>query len=258
MPAIDRAGLFRGEIKDHGVTLTSKAKLPQFIATFLADELYNEATETFEEWKYEQTITGYFVLVTTDQNGSVIKCFPYDDIMAAVGWDGETYSGLAAMDLKGKRVQFRVGEDTYDGNTRLKVMQIAAEDAEIGLRKLVGKDLTDLDAKFGVASAKPKTAATPKKKAAAPKSKAAPKPPKTTPPKAAVKTKESTESCDEDAAYQACVAANDALPKSVPGEVLDDYWVANVQGIATDTNNVTDEEWPKIRNATLKDIDIPF
>ena len=254
MPQVDRPGLFRGEIKDYGVTLTSKAKLPQFVATFLADELYNEATEKFEEWNYDQTITGYFVLVTTDQHGNVIKCFPYDDIMAAVGWDGVTYSGLAAMDLKGNRVQFRVGEDTYDGNTRLKVMQIAAEDADIGLRKLSGKDLTDIDAKFGVASAaKPKTAATPKKKVAAPKSKK-PKPPKATPPKA----EKPAESCTETEAYQACCDANTALTKPVPSEVMDDYWVTNVTEIAVDTDNVTGEEWVKIRNKTLESIEIPF
>ena len=256
MPAIDRAGLFRGEIKDYGVTLTSKAKLPQFIATFVATELYNEATEEFEEWNYEQTITGYFVLVTTDQQGKVIKCFPYDDIMAATGWDGVTYSGLAAMDLKGKRVQFRVGEDTYDGNTRLKVMQIAAENAEIGLRKLSKAEVADLDAKFAITSptTKPKTAATPKKKAPA-KAKA-PQPGKTKPP--AIQKPVKVESCTEIDAFEACVNANAALATPVPEGVLKDYWVANALELAADSDNVTDAEWAVIRNATLKDIDIPF
>lgn len=254
MPAIDRIGLFRGEIKDFGVTLTSKAKLPQFITTLLATELYNEATEEWDGWQYDQTITGYFVLVTTDQHGNVIKCFPYDDVMSAVDWDGETYSGLASMDLKGKRVQFRVAEDTYDGDTRLKVMQIAAENAEVGLRKLSGKDLTDIDAKFGIASVKPKTAATPKKKTAASQPKAAPKPPKAAAPKAG----KPVETCTEQEAYQACLDANDALTKPVPSEIMDDYWVTAVTEIAADTDNVTDEEWAKIRKATLESIEIPF
>ena len=256
MPVLESTGLFRGEIKDYGVTLTSKKKLPQFIATFQVTEQYNETTEAWDDWtQYEpQTITGYFVLVTTDQHGHIIKCFPYDDIILAVGWDGETYSGLASMDLKGKRVQFRVAEDTYDGTTRMKVMQIAAEDADIGLRKLSGRDLTDLDAKFGIASAKPKTAATPKKKAAASKPAAAPKPPKVTPPK----VEKSVESCTELEAYEACVAANNALAKPVPENVLRDYWVDNVLKIAVDSDNVTGEEWTKVRNATLKNVDIPF
>ena len=254
MPAIDRIGLFKGKIKDYGVTLTSKAKLPQFIATVLADELYNEATEIWDAWEYGQTMTGYHVLATLDSNGIPIKCFPRDEVMDATGWDGETYSGLASMDLKDKRVQFRVGEDTYEGITRLKIMQIAAEDAEIGLRKLTGKDLTDLDAKFGIASTKPKTAATPKKKAAASKSRTAPKPPKAAAPKAG----KPVESCTEQEAYQACLDANDALTKPVPSEIMDDYWVTAVTEIAADTDNVTDEEWAKIRKATLESIEIPF
>lgn len=256
MPAIDQPGLYRGPILDHALGETSKAGLPQFVATFRAMEVRNDATETWDDWNYGQTIIGYFVLATLDDNGKPIKCFPRDDVMDATGWDGITYAGVAAMDVKGRIVQFRVAEDTYDGNTKMKVMKIAAENADIGLRKLSKTEIADLDIKFGIASAaKPKTAATPaKKKAAAPKSKAASKPPKATPPK----VEKSGESCTEDEAYQACVTANGALPKPVPGEVLDDYWVANVQGTAADTNNVTDEEWPKIRNATLKDIDIPF
>lgn len=255
MPAIDRPGLFRGEIRDYGVTLTSKAKLPQFIATFLADELYDEATEKFDEWNYGQTITGYFVLVTTDQHGNVVKCFPYDDIMLAVGWDGETYSGLASMDLKGKRVQFRVGEDTYDGTTRLKVQQIAAEDAEIGLRKLTGKDLTALDSKFAVVSpvsakkaAKPKPTETPKNKATAPKPPTVAKP----------ETEELVDLCTEDEGYQVCLTANAALEKPIPSEVIDNYWLENAEKIAEDTENITSPEWAKIRNATLESIEIPF
>ena len=255
MPAIDRPGFYRGPILDHTVQPTSKAKLPQFVAVLRAMEVYNEATETWDDWNFDQTITGYFVLATLDNNGIPIKCFPRDEVMDATGWDGVTYAGLAAMDLKEKSVQFRVGEDTYDGNTRLKVMQIAAEDASIGLRKLSKNDLADLDAKFGIAStsAKPKTAATPKKKVAAPKSKK-PKPPKATPPKA----EKSGESCTETEAYQACCDANAALTKPVPGEVMDDYWVTNVTEIAADTDNVTGEEWAKIRNKTLESIEIPF
>jgi hypothetical protein len=256
MPQIDRAGLYKGEIKDFGISVTNKAKLPQFIATFLATELFNEAEETWEDWsQYEQTITGYFVLVTLDAHGQVVKCLNYDQLVEAVGWDGETYSSLAAMDLKGKRVQFRVAEDVYEGNTTLKVNWIAAEDAQIGLRKLSEKDLTNLDAKYGAAPAKKKTAATPKNAKKASPKKAAPKPPEAS---GKVDGKSTVKPCTEDEAYQACVNANEKSANSVPNEVLDDYWVTHVTEIAGDTDNVTDDEWPKIRDAVLGDIDIPF
>lgn len=264
MPAIDQPGLYRGPILDHALGCTSKAELPQFVATFRAMEVYNDATETWDDWNYGQTIIGYFVLATLNDQGIPIKCFPRDDVMEAIDWDGLTYAGLAAMDVKGRIVQFRVGEDTYDGNTKMKVMKIAAENADIGLRKLSKNEVADLDAKFGIAStsAKPKTAATPKKKAAS-KSQAlksaAPKPPKATPPKIEKSAEATdTESCTELEAFEACDKANDALTKSVPEQVLKDYWVQNVFDIAADDQNVTDEEWVKVRNATLKDIDIPF
>jgi len=260
MPLIDRAGLYQGEIRDHGITQTRKAKLPQFIVTFLADKVYNDSTDEWDGWEYEQTITGYFVLVTLNERGEVVKCLNYDQVMEATGWDGETYSGLAAMELKGKRIQLRVTEDTYDGDTRLKANWIAAEDADIGLRKLSGKDLTDLDAKFGAVptTAKKPTAAKPGKKSSkAPMPPEAPKPPKANAPKPPEVP--AGESCTQDDAYQACIEANEKLEaKAVPAEVLDDYWTANTTKIAADVKAITGEEWAKIRDATLGDIDIPF
>lgn len=269
MPAIDRPGLYRGPILEHNVGRTRKAGLPQFVATLQAIEVYNDITGDWENWDYDQTITGYFVLATLNDNEIPIKCFPRDYVMDATGWDGVTYAGLEAMDVTGKPVQFRVIENTYrregeaQDSLKMKVSLIAAENADIGLRKLSKTEVADLDIKFGIAStsAKPKTAATPAKKKATPKSQApkpvAPKPPKATPPKIE-RSAESTEPCTEEAAYQACLSANAALAKPVPGKVMDDYWVDNVTKIAADQNNVTNEEWPKIRNATLKDIDIPF
>lgn len=265
MPPVDRIGTFQGEIKDFGVAKTSKKELPQFIVTLLATKIYDDVNEVWEDWsEFEQTITGYFVLVTTDDHGKPVKCLNYDQVMEAVGWDGETFSSLAAMALKGKTVQFRVQEDTYDGNTILKANWIAAADAELGLRKLTGKDLTDLDAKFQVGSSKkPATAATPKKvdpststkttkkkTAEAPKPPAAPKPPKAGKP---------AESCSEEDAYQACFDANEKLgDKAVPEDILNDYWIAEVQKIAVDVDNITDEESAKIRDAVLESIHIPF
>jgi len=251
MNKIDRVGLFKGEIKDFAVSQTRQAKLPQLVLTLLATEMYNEADGTWEPWsEYEQTIVGYFVLVSLDANGRVNKCLNYDQVTLATGWDGESYAGLSAMDLKGKTVQFRVQEDTYNNQTSLKVNWIDAEDAQVGLRKLSNKELSDLDAKFAVAIPKPKPAAA--KKAPA---KAAPKPPA----KAKVEApKASAESCTEDVAYQACVEKNESLEKPVPQEVLDDYWVTNVQEIVKDSENVTGEEWVKVRNAVIENLEIPF
>ena len=261
MPMIETAGLYKGEIKDFAVTKTRVAGLPQLVVNLSATECYNGATEEWEDCRvYQVTTTGYLVLVSFDKKtGQLMKCFAYDNVMEAVGWNGETYSGLAAMNLKGKRVQFRVIENVYEGKTNFKVDLIASEDAEIGLRKLSDKDLTKIDAEFRIVAAKKATPATPKstKKAVAP-APAAPKPPaipKKTAPKQTVKQ------CTAEEAYQACFDANEALGKtgkSVPGEILDDYWVSRTTSIAADTDNVTDEESAQIRDAVLNDLTIPF
>ncbi len=257
---LEQPGLYKGTIKDFAVTQTSHAKLPQFVATFLATERFDESADEWIAWDYEdQTLIGYLVLVSLDKHGQVAKCWSYEQVMEAVGWDGETYSGLAAMDLKGKVVKFQVAEDTYDGQTRMKVKQLYAEDGETGLRKLSQEDLAALDSKFKVASSKPKTAATAKPK---PKPKAKKAPPKA--PTAEPSSKEGPETrpvtpCTMDEAYEACLDANEALGKTaVPEKVLDDYWTTNRDKIAADTDNITLEEWGKIKNATLEDIKIPF
>ena len=46
-----------------------------------------------------------------------------------------------------------------------------------------------------------------------------------------------------------------------PDDVRDDYWASQVAAIAVDPDKVTDEEWPKIRDAVLGDLGvdvIPF
>lgn len=263
MPVIDRIGLYRGEIKDFAVSQTSKAKLPQLVLTLMATEWYDEENETWGGWtEYQQTITGFFVLVYLNKQGQVEKCGNYDQVMEAVGWDGETFSSLAAMDLRGKRIKFQVVEETFEGNTNFRIKQIAGENTEIGLRSLSEKALANLDAQFRVASGKPKTAAKPKAKAKAEAATVSspPKPPKVTTPGAAEARAAfgGATPCTEEEAYQACTTTNEAMTKSVPKEVLDDYWVTRITEIAEDSDNVTPEEWGRIRTAVTEDIEIPY
>ena len=260
MPAIDRIGMFKGVIKDFGVTKTRKKELPQFIATLLATHLYNEATEEWEDWsEYDQTANAYFVLVTLNEQGVPVKCLNYDQVMLATGWKGVTFADLAAMDLKDHPVQFRVQEDTHEGTTSLKVNWIDGIDAEVGLKKLSGADLTDLDARFGIpgnkpaaAPAKPKAGKKSGKKAPKATPKAAPKP-----PKREVAT-ESVEVCTEEEAFDAVCTYNTAMSDPVPDEIRDNYWCEAVKENAADQDNVTPEEWAVIRDKAIEKVDIPF
>jgi len=269
MAKIEQEGLYKGIIQDYGVNMTRKAKLPQFIATFLVTQFYNGATEEWEDYsEFQLTMPGYFVLVRLNDSGNVEKCLNYDQIIAAVGWDGDTYSSLAAMELKGVEVQFRVVEEIYNDQAKMKITWIDPVDAEVGLTKLTTQALTDLDGKFGIAgSGKPQTAAKPKgaaaKKQTAPKAgkkspPKAPKPPKAEKVEKPEEAETPSEPCDEETAYNACFDKNASMGKPCPQEVLDKYWVERVAKIAKDQDDVTDEEWGKIRVAVLSDVEIPF
>jgi len=286
MSQIDRAGLYQGVIQDHGMGTTRQKELPQFVCNLLATHKWNDATEAWEEWDFEQTIIGYFVLVHLNAQGEVERCLNYEQIQKALGWDGASFAGLGTGQWKGTEVQFRVETDVYDGKESLKVCWIDAKDAQVGLRKLDAAALSSLDAKYGMTGTKaapagapavapkPKPPAAPKPKPKAeakpkakPKAKAKPK--KKGPPSVAKApaeapapaVAEAPAACTMQEAYDACVAANETLGVSaVPDEVLDDYWTSQAQAIAADTNNVTNEEWAQIRAAVVGDIglDIPF
>ena len=242
------------------------------MATFLVTHVYNDITEEWDDWsEYGLTIDAFSVLTTLNEQGVPIKCLNYDQVMEATGWDGVSYAGLAAMDLKNHPIQFRVQEDKYEDKNgviieKMKVNWITSIDGDMGLRKVTGDKLADLDAKFGIAGSKPAaTPAKPKadKKAtlkAAPKpaeteTKAVPKPPARKPPK---KKEPTAETCTEEEAYAAVHAANVALSDPVPDEIRDNYWCEAVKENAADENSVTADEWPVIRDKTVEKIIIPF
>ncbi len=277
MSALESVGRYNGLIKDHGVTTSSKQGLPQFVATLLVTQVYNEVTEEWEDWtEHGLTITAFAVLATLSERGIPVRCFKYDEVMEATGWKGVTYADLAAMDLKDHPIQFLTQEDTYtDKNnivvTRLKVVRMAAIDATLGLKKLSGADLTDLDVKFGVPGNKPAaTAAKPKAKLkprATPKpaeveTKAAPKPPARKKPLVKVEPAEGAsgepETCTEEEAFDAVCLYNAAMNDPVPDEVRDNYWCEAVKENAADQNNVTLTEWSVIRDKAIEKIDIPY
>ena len=266
MGHLEQTGKFKGIIKDYAVSVTNQQKLPRLVMTLQVTSLYNPSTETWESWEeYElTTITSYSVLVTLDKKTqAVVKCLNYDQVMEAVGWDGESFAGLAAMNLRDKEIQFSAEEHTYEGKTSVRVNWLAAVDAEMGLRKLDDKDLAALDAQFRVAPDKKKVAAKPKvkaKAATAPKRAAPPKP-----PKAAKKTAGApdayTEACTEEAAFKAIFEAVAAVNKKagkevIPDAVRDDWWLESIDEIAANSDDPTEEEYGRIRASVLGKISI--
>ncbi len=274
MPPLTDEGHYRGLITEHGVNVTRVQGLPQFVVSVVVTAQHEPADDTWNEaWAdYQQVLTGYFVLVSKNKKDEIVKCLSYDQVMEATGWDGETYAGLAAMDLRGVEVQFQAQNDTYEGKTTLKMNWISAVGSSIGLKKLTGQDLTDLDAKFGgivtpkkkapVKATKPKAT----KRAAPPAPKPSvmeqpiPKPPVAEPPPTTEGQADEPDvtPCTDREAYDACMKNNAAQENPVPQTTLDDYWASNVLKYSANPEAVKNTEWPVIRNAVLLDLNIPF
>lgn len=157
--ALDRAGAFRFKVAEHSVNTTRENEYPQWVARLVATEFFDEAGDfgTAGEWvdwsEYEMEIVGYFVLFNHD--GPLLN---YEQVMKAVSWDGQAFSGLAAMDLSEAVVLGRVEMDNYGGKDKLKVQWIDEQNASVtrSLKALDSDSLKGLDSKFlGKAKAQP-------------------------------------------------------------------------------------------------------
>ena len=126
---IDRAGTFRGNIVDHGVSASSGG-FPQFTARLRATEYYDEEKGEYISWEeYDQTIDGYFVLYTKDQQGQWKELMNAGQLKKVLGWDGLAFESLAAGQYGDKLVMFRVEEHEYNGKTKLQVQWLDEADA---------------------------------------------------------------------------------------------------------------------------------
>lgn len=147
-------GCFRGEILDGGVS-KSPGGWPQLVLKVTADEMYDEGAREWLPWEdfewsaaevNNRTIVTYLVLFGKD--GATLNC---DQVRKITGWgENESFTVLAARNLTGVKIQWRNEEDTWEGNTKVKVVWVDVYDAVPGgsIRKLDAKDLSALDAKF--------------------------------------------------------------------------------------------------------------
>ena len=119
-----RDGRFKASILDHGVSDTGPNSLATFVCQFQPiQELVNGEWEPVEE---DFEITGYFYLEKKD--GS-LNTFTLDKLKAACGWDGRDPLWLQDADLSQTIVQITLGYEQYNGQDRIKVRFIDAEDA---------------------------------------------------------------------------------------------------------------------------------
>jgi len=210
MAKIDSPGTYRGEITEATLGTTKKG-YPQWVARLLATEKYieeqadldhfknegviEEATPQWVDWSaFGEDILGYFVLFNDSENfePGVTSLLNYEQIQLAVGWDGAEFESLQDETHIGKKVLFRVKEDDYNGQVKLKADWIDSYDASptSELKKLDAGEVSKLTSKLKIKS-KPAAAKPGKPAAAKSATKPASKP-------ATAAPSESSKSSDED------------------------------------------------------------
>jgi hypothetical protein len=204
---LTKSGMYRGPIIDFGIGCTSSG-LPQFMVVVQAQEVYDFDLQTWSPFGEEgDTLTGYLVLFSGKQEPT----FHVQNLMHALEWDGKSFVGLARMELMGAGVQFRVIEDLYNDQVRLKIDKLAHWDDIPSLstiNKLAESDLKQMSMQFDALLKK--TATAPKAVSAPARAPSAPAPAQTPAqaPKAVGRP-----------AKKATEAPAPVVPTSIPGVV---------------------------------------
>ena len=240
MSKIKIEGNFRGHILSSAVGLT-KNEFPQLLMELQAEELH-EKTETGGEWNPhedpEETMYAYLVLV--DKTGAMTK--NAEQVQAALGWSGKSFAELNDTDYSNVSIQFRVEENTYNGNTSLQVSWINPYDADPtrGVTKLDKAAIKNLNAKHGAAlrafgkKTSTKSAATPAK-TAKPKSSGGP-------------PKKNKVEYTADAIWTRFQEAN----QEVSEEDLCTTWETVESDIEKDTEDYTSTDWKIFEEALIE------
>lgn len=272
MSLINRAATFRGRIVDHGVNLSPKQECPQWVASLLAQEIYDEETETWVAWPVEESeITAYQVLFSS--KGETLNV---QQVKKITDWDGASFEGLAGLDLSEAGIQFRVEENIYEEKTRLQVAWIDEYDAQPGrtVRKLNPEELKQVDAMYkkflkpvapvAAKKTKPTTPGKVTKKGIKPTQ---PKAPVTkVPPVPEVKSDipetsgtNGAGSCTKSEAWNEVV--KQTRDRNIKDEVLSKTWLTAVKKYATnnDPDTISEEDWFQVQTEVLdKLVGIPF
>lgn len=305
---IDTVGVFIGTIVESGFSLSKKNNYPQGIWRLKADQKYIESPSEIEHYTKQGALQGepgyvdytafdedalaYLVLFNSadtfvTEGADKTSLMNYEQVKLATGWEGTEFDSFGNGFFVGKKVLFRVDEDTYDGKTSLKVNWIDAADAppQRQLKSLDASAIKLLNSKLVITKTAAKPAPAKPAAAKAPAPSAAPKPTVTTTPAAATpasptaapsaptpvtsappKTKKPKlgtlvetpldagppKECTQMEAWEYVLknkAGNDDA-------VIQDAWISATGEVAPDKDEtaITPAEWAKVRDTVLKDI----
>jgi hypothetical protein len=297
---IDSVGVYVGEIKESGLS-TTKNGFPQSILRLRAEKKFVDDAEGMKHFKleeqawvdwssFDEEIVGYFVLFNSPEEFSPdTALLNYEQLQIATGWDGTEFDSLSDGRLNGKKVQFRVAINEYNGKTSLQVNWLDKADADPvrQLKSLDAAGVKALNAKLRIVKkaapakpAKPTAAAVPTSAASAPKvstpapaalpavsPKPSPASPASTvdtaaPPKG---NKKKTPTAPPPASSGDLPAESTQLEaweyvNSKKGEnddqTVTDAWIAACQEVGgdKDEDKFTPADWAKVRTIVIKDL----
>ncbi len=162
MSNINQPGIFRGDILDRGLGVSSGG-YPQLMLSLRAAEKYDEQNGVWLPWDCEESEATAYLVLFGKNNKPTLNA---RQCMTALDWDGASFASLQE-NKSVTQIQFRMEASEYEDVTRIKVAWIAPYDADPrrSINKLDASDVKKLDAQFAAAlktiggGPRPKTAA---------------------------------------------------------------------------------------------------
>ena len=261
MSLINAEGFYHGVIVDN-VFNQSTGGFPQEVWTLIADEVYDEETDSYLPWDANNAeIKAYLILIDSKDKETKTG----QQVKKITGWDDGNFNTLDDMVLTDMRIGFRVGYGNGDYADVLGVSWVDTIDAPPfrTVQKCTKEEVAALQQRYAstLASNKAPTkpvsakapAKTPAKAPIKPKTKGmikpkAPAKPKPTAPKV---PKTTVGKCSADDAYQACYSLK---RDDVTDDQLNEKWHEAVAAVNADESKISEQEWFQIKEGLLKEV----
>ena len=125
---VDRAGTFRGNIVEYGLKEVESGSVAVTLRVYLT-AFWDDVNKTWMEWhEYDQEAHGDIWIVKKDKT---LNQNAVNSLIRNAGWDGDIES-VQNNKWQPTPVQVVVVEDTYNGETRLKISFINDHDRTPG------------------------------------------------------------------------------------------------------------------------------
>lgn len=245
MPMPSQPGKYAATILEHTLGESGNNNLATFIARFQLDSLWDG--ETWHELGGDEAITGHFFIEKKDGN---LNTYTIKDLEAGLGWDGDP--AKLAEGYEGVRLIVAIEEDTYQGETKLRVRSLGPIDGDpdaVGGRGIT-KDpaaAASIANRLGGTLRAAGVGKTPANPATPPKPPAATTPPAAPPAAPTAAANDTPKPCDMETAWAAFVGTQPADASQEDNEAA---WFEHLAEVfpGVDPQTFTPEQWGEVRD----------